>query len=136
MIPSEWRKTEIIQLPKGKTKSNDLDKYRNKHIKNEVRKCFGELVTNKMKLKVVENVSKFQIGALTGHMPQEHIFFIKSAMGFVQQAGKGLILSLYDVSKFFNKENLRDLLGELYDLDVKGKVYRLLFQSENCCWNH
>ena len=78
-----------------------------------------------MKLKVVENVSKFQIGALTGHMPQEHIFFIKSAMGFVQQAGKGLILSLYDVSKFFSKENLRDCLGELYDLNVKGKVYSL-----------
>ena len=58
-------------------------------------------------------------------MPQEHIFFIKSAMIFFQQAGKVIILSLYDVSKFFNKENLRDCLGELYDLNVKGIVYSL-----------
>ena len=42
--------------------------------------------------------------------------------------GKGLILTLYNVSKFFDRENLRDALNEMYKLSIKGKVYRLLYQ--------
>ena len=42
--------------------------------------------------------------------------------------GKGLVLSLYDVAKFFDRENLRDCCGELYKLDIKGKIYRLVYK--------
>ena len=41
--------------------------------------------------------------------------------------GNGLILCLYDISKYFDRENLRDCLGELYKCDIKGKLYRLTF---------
>ena len=54
-IPSGWKKTEIVQLFKGKSKASDPNGYRNIHIKHEVRKCFGEIVTHEMK--VIENIS-------------------------------------------------------------------------------
>ena len=38
-----------------------------------------------------------------------------------------LILSFYDISKFFDKELLVDALDACYEAGVKGKLYRLLF---------
>ena len=126
-IPNLWKKTNIVQLFKGKGNRNELQNYRNIHTKVDTRKLFGDIVTFEMKQKVEGNISKFQIGAMAGHRAQEHIFTIKSIIGFYNKASKGIILSLYDISKYFDRENLRDCMGELYKADVKGKIYRLIF---------
>ena len=89
---------------------------------------FSEIVTHELKAKISENISKFQIGAIPGHRPQEHLFTIKSTIALHNKMGKGTILCLYDVVRFFDCENLRDCCGELYKLDIKGKLYRLTFQ--------
>ena len=81
-----------------------------------------------MKQKVEENISKFQIGAISGHRSQEHIFSIKSIIEYYNVRGKGIILSFFDLSKYFDRENLRDCMNELYKADVKGKIYRLIFK--------
>ena len=128
ILPEAWKKTDIVQLYKGKGKETDLNNYRNIHTKKKERKIFGEIVTHELKSYVVSNISKFQIGAIPGHRVQEHIFSIKSVIGFFNSMGKGLILTLYNVSKFFDRENLRDALNEMYKLSIKGKVYRLLYQ--------
>ena len=126
-IPALWKQTDIIQLFKGKGSSSDLSNYRNIHTKTETRKLFGEIVTHEVKLKIEGQVSKFQIGALSGHRAQEHLFTIKSVISFYMSMGKGLILSLYDISKYFDKENLKDCMGELHKHGVRGKVYRLVY---------
>ena len=127
-IPSLWKQTQIVQLYKGKGNSNELCNYRHIHTKADTRKVFGEILTHEIKVKVSENVSKFQIGAIPGHRPQEHLFSIKSVISLYKSQGKGLILCLYDISKYFDKENLRDCMGELYDYNVRGKLYRLVFE--------
>ena len=88
---------------------------------------FGEIITHELKLQAMENVSKFQIGAISGHRAQEHLFTIKSVISLYISQGKGLILSLYDISKYFDRENLKDCMGELYKANVKGKLYRLIY---------
>ena len=128
IIPTLWKQTDIVQIYKGKGNSADLANYRNSHTKCDTRKVFGEIVTHELKTIVTENVSKFQIGALAGHRPQEHLFTIKSVISFYRSMGKGLILCLYDISKYFDKENLKDCMGELYTKGVKGKLYRIIYQ--------
>ena len=39
----------------------------------------------------------------------------------------GIIVSLFDISKFFDRENIHDVLGEAYRCGIKGKLYRLLY---------
>ena len=39
-----------------------------------------------------------------------------------------LIISLYDISKFFDRESLVDVLGEAYKCGIRGKLYRLLYE--------
>ena len=126
-IPDEWKQTNIIQLFKGKGNRDELGNYRNIHTKVDVRKLFGDIVTDEMKEKVKDNVSKFQIWAMQGHRAQEHLFSLKSVIGYYNKRGKGLILSLYDISKYFDRENLRDCMGELHKANVRGKLYRLIF---------
>ena len=127
VIPEDWKKTNIVQIHKGKSSLDDITGYRNIHTKIDTRKLFGEMVTHELKAKIKENISKFQIGAIPGHRPQEHLFTIKSTIAAYNKRGKGIILCLYDVSRFFDRENLRDCCGELYKLDIKGKMYRLAF---------
>ena len=92
-------KTKIIQIYKGKGERNNLNNYRNIHTKIDTRKVFGEIVTHELKKTVIDKVSKFQIGAMSGHRPQEHLFTIKSVIALYQRAGKGIILPMYDFSK-------------------------------------
>ena len=69
-IPSMWNKIETIQLYKGNGNFNDLSNYRNIHTKCGSRKVFGEIVTHEIKLKAIDNISKFQIGALPNHITE------------------------------------------------------------------
>ena len=69
-IPEGWKKTSIVQLYNGKGANNELSNYRNIHTKEDTRKLFGEIVTHELKQIIPEGLSKFQIGAISGHRPQ------------------------------------------------------------------
>ena len=44
-----------------------------------------------------------------------------------QKIKKPMIMSLYDIAKFFDREMLIDALDAVYNAEIKGKLYRLLF---------
>ena len=125
--PDQWRDTKIIQLYKSKGLKEDLDNIRNIHTKNEVSKGFDQLVVNKSKVKMIQKCSKFQIGAIQGHRPQEHIFTLKSMMSYYEMLKKPLIVQVYDLSKYFDKESLRDAMNSLHEANIRGKLYRLWY---------
>ena len=49
-------------------------------------------------------------------------------MGLYEYLNKPLLISGYDVSKFFDFEQISDVLSECHKLKVKGKIYRLLYR--------
>ena len=77
------------------------------------------------KPKLIQRCSKFQIGGVPGHRPQEHLFTNKSTIGLYVYLSLTLLLQLWDLSKNFDKENLRDALDSLYDAGIRGKLYKL-----------
>ena len=85
------------------------------------------IVVSAAKSNMINNMTIYQIDSKPGHRVQEHIFVIKSVMGLCELQNKAIIINLYDLAKFFDRENLRDCLGEVYRNNVKGKLYRLLF---------
>ena len=52
------------------------------------------------------------------------LFTVKSTIANYIRQGRGIILCLYDVVKFFDREHLRNGCSELYKLDIKGTIYR------------
>ena len=125
--PEQWRDTIIIQLWKGKSDAANFDNQRNIHTKNYVPKYFEGIVVDKSKDKMVKSCSKFQIGGMPGHRPQEHLFTAKSVISLYNMLNIPLFLQIYDISKYFDKEILRNAMDTLYSAGITGKLYRLWF---------
>ena len=126
--PTQWECTIAHQLFKSKGLKSDLSNYRFIHTKDENPKAFEHIVISKAKPKIVDGCSKFQIGAIPKHQSQEHLFTLKSVMAWYEKLNVPLIIQLYDISKFFDRENLKDGLNALYNCGVKGKLYRLIYE--------
>ena len=73
-------------------------------------------------------MSPNQIGAVPGHRSQEHLFTVKSLIALTEKNNDALALQLFDLKKYFDRECLQDCLGELYRANVKGKLYKLLYE--------
>jgi hypothetical protein len=129
--PQQWKNTIIVQLYKGKGEESSFDCQRNIHTKKENPKFFGGIVVDMSKSKLTEHCSKFQIGGIPGHRPQEHLFTIKSIIGLYSYLNMPLLLQLWDISKYFDKEVLRDAMDTLYEAGIRGKLYRLWFMLNN-----
>ena len=119
--PDIWRNTVLVQLFKGSGSVQDLNCYRNIHTKIDVPKFFGHIVTTAAKVKMIENMSEYQIGTKPGHRAQEHLFLLKSVIGLYEHLDKALILQLWDLSKYFDRESLTDGLNELYKREILVK---------------
>jgi hypothetical protein len=86
------------------------------------------LAANKMKQRILDKSSKFQIGGQPGHSPEEHIFSIKSVWLMLESMGQGLIITLVDIMAFFDKENIYDVMQTLSDIGVNKKAARVWFK--------
>ena len=126
--PVAWENTVAHQLFKGKGKISRLSNYRFIHTKEEIPKAFEHIVITKAKPKIVSGCSKFQIGALPSHQSQEHLFTLKSIMLWYETLKIPIIIQLYDISKFFDRENLKDGMNALYSCGINGKLYRMIFE--------
>ena len=93
----------------------------------EYPKFFEGIVVDKSKDKIIKKCSKFQIGGIPGHRPQEHLFTAKSIISLYSFLKIPLFLQVWDVSKYFDKEILRDAMDTLYSACIVGKLYRLWF---------
>ena len=124
--PEQWRRTTLIQLHKKNSK-DDLGNYRNIHTKMDIPKLFGFMVITLAKVPIIQNMSKFQIGTVPGHRSQEHLFVIKMVISLYTLYKIAIIMTLYDISKFFDREMLADGMDAIYNSGVKGKLYRLLY---------
>ena len=101
-------------------------------MKDVFPKFFGNLIMDQVKDTLYGNMSKFQIGTKPGHRAQEHLFVLKSVISLYLKYDKPVILTLWDVSKYFDSEYLPDVMNELHRSGVKGKLYRLLYHmNEN-----
>ena len=125
--PEQWRKTLIIQLFKGKGERNEFSNQRNIHTKMDAPKLFGHMVMSQAKVKIMKNMSKFQIGTKNGHRAQEHLFTLKSVISLYLKYDFPILAQLYDLSKFFDRESLRDGMNAIYNCGIKGKLYRLIY---------
>ena len=105
-----------------------LSNHRFIHTKEEVPKAFEHIVVSKAKPKIVQGCTKFQIGAIPKHQSQEHLFTLKSVMSWYEKLKTPLILQLFDISKYFDKENLQDGLNTLYNCGINGKLYRIIYE--------
>ena len=64
------------------------------------------MIMTQVKPELMKSMSKYQLGTKKGHQAQEHIFVLKSVMSLFEKCNEGLIINLFDISKFFDKEDI------------------------------
>ena len=126
--PSQWRNTIIVQLYKGKGEVSDYNFQSNIHTKEEIPKYFEGLIVDKSKQKIVAHCSKFQIGGIPKHRSQENLFSVKSVIALYSMLDLPLYIQVFDISKYFDKEILKDAMDTLYQCGIRGKLYRLWYE--------
>ena len=94
-------------------------------MKSAVPHLLESLMTNKLKPKIMETVSKFQLGGISGTQPEEHLYTIKVVLQFLNSMGLPAWLAAYDMSKFFDVEQHSDATVSLVEAGVRGTLLRL-----------
>ena len=131
-IPKSWSNSELIQLYKGKGSESDLNNIRHIHLKEEIPKLFEKIVMLAAKDDLMKNMTEFQITTKPGHRATEHVFCVMSQMALSELNGEAIFITLFDMSKYIDRECLLDCMSEVYNCSVKGKLYKLLFRlNEN-----
>ena len=123
-FPACFELTILQQIYKGKGSKAVLSNSRFIHLKEWLPRTCDALVVGGMKDKILTSSTKFQIGGQEGHRSQEHLFSLKSVLALRESKGEGVIFQLYDISKFFDNESLRDVLDTLHEIGVDDKEYR------------
>ena len=81
---------------------------------------------------IYNNMSKFQIATRPGHRSSESLYVIRSILELLQKKKKACIATMWDLQHYFDSVALIDCLGELYESQIKEKLYRLVFRmNEN-----
>ena len=72
--------------------------------------------------------TKFQIGGCPGKRIVFHLFVVKSNIVRKIKQGLGVILTLHDLIKFFDKQSLVDACDALQKAKVNNKFYRVWYR--------
>ena len=97
------------------------------HDREELFKIFGQVVTICVKDIIFQRMTKFQIACKPKHRPSEHLYVVKCVLSSLQEEKKCLIATSFDLKKFFDFEEIKDVMDSLYSNNVKHKLYRLVY---------
>ena len=134
-IPKCFLNTSLTQIWKKKGSALDLNNMRFIHTRHWRSKLIEALVTEKMKDNIVQATPNIQLGGMPGAASVEHLVVLKTWMKFKEEKKEGGILCTYDMSKFFDKEPLCDVMYTLKErAKIDNKCYRLWYiLNENTC---
>ena len=99
-FPEDFRKTVLQMIWKGKGAAAVLKNSRFFHMKTFLPRACEAVLVARMKQRILDSSSIYQVGGQPGHSVDESIFVIKSLMANVQKSGKSFLFSLMDIVGF------------------------------------
>ena len=132
-FPNKFQNTTLHMLYKGKGKRENLSDNRFIHCKEWLpRAAEGLVVQDGLKRCLLAGSSMYQVGGQPGHRPEEMIYVLKSMVAKQKKMGKMMVIQCYDVSKFFDKEQMEDAVLTCQNRGAHPKAVRLWFKlNEN-----
>ena len=127
-FPDNFRNTLLHMIWKGKGGAEVLKNSRFVHMKTFLPRACEAVIVNKMKHKILESSSIYQVGGQPGHSVDESIFIIKSLMSMVEKTGKSFLFSLVDIVGFFDNEQILDVMDTLDRVGVSRKAAKCWFK--------
>ena len=127
-FPKSFRGTTLHMIFKGgKGKREMLPHNRFIHSKSWMPRLVEAMVVQGgLKGPLVDASSIYQVGGQAGHRAEEMIFTMKSVIAKQRAEKKPVLLQLYDLEKYFDKEMMEDAVLTSYNRGADPKAIR--------CW--
>ena len=119
-IPISFSETTLTQLHK-KGDTSDLGNWRFIHMKQPVPRLFEACVTECVKPNLNEAVSPYQLGGIAGNQPAQHLYVVKSVLAARTKSNLPSYISLFDMSKFFDRESAIDVCLTMHEVGCRGR---------------
>ena len=120
-FPYIFRETTLHQIFKGgKGRREVLSD--NRFIHSKI--WLPRLVEGGLRAPLVDSSSIYQIGGQAGHRVEEMVFTMKSLIAKYKAEKKPIILQLYDIEKYFDKEMMEDAIQTCFERKADPKAVR------------
>ena len=131
-FPESFSETTLHMILKANGKQTNLDSNRFIHCKSWLPRVAESLVVEGgLKGPLIEGSSIYQIGGQPSHRSEELLFVMKSVIAKYRKLGKNVVLQLFDISKFFDKETMEDAILTCHKRKADPKAIRLWFKLNN-----
>ena len=128
-IPEQLLKINIKSIYKGKGSTAELKNHRGIFIGNAILKIYESLIHNRS-APVTEKhgFTESQIGGRKSRGIYDHIFTLRSIMEEYKYLKSPIILEFIDLVKAFDKMILKNVMNDLWNANVKGKIWRNIYK--------
>ena len=132
-VPRSFSDTTLTQLHK-KGNPSSLGNWRFIHMKSPIPRLFEACVTECLKPNLINAVSPYQLGGIAGNQPAQHLYVVKTVLASRGKSGLPTYISLFDMSKFFDRESAIDVCVTMHDIGCRGPMYRMFYRM--CQFNN
>ena len=127
ILPLEWSKTWITTIKKKKGSFKKLKNYRDIFLVLILSIIFEKLLKNRINKLLQQNISKFQNGGMKGKGVVDSLFILRAMVNHAKYLNKELLITFYDIEKYFDSLWLEDCINSLWDLGVKDDTLFLIY---------
>lgn len=126
-FPDELAKIHIKSIYKGKGKTSSLSNHRGIFLGSEIIKLYEKLMWKRCAPKVDAGLSEFQAGGRPNRSISDHTFILRSLMQHFKYMNIPLIIEFLDLRTAFDKMSLKHVLNDLWRCNVRGKIWRTIY---------
>jgi len=130
-IPHQWRLSNIKVIYKGQGTKEDLANYRGIFLSSVVCKVFEKMVYKKLEPIIDKEMTENQAGARKGRRTTDHVMTIKTKIEYDKYLKNETYIQFYDIVKCFDKLWLKDIMYDLGNNKVHGRLYRIICLLNN-----
>ena len=128
-IPSELMKITIKTIFKGKGETNNLNNHRGLFLSSCIFKFLEKIILNRISPRMEKNAfTEFQGGGRAGRSTRDQLFILRSIIELKMYKKEKLFLQFMDLTKAFDKMVLKNIMRNLWNANVKGKIWRIILK--------
>ena len=123
-IPSEWQKSHIVSVYKGKSDALNRSNYRGLKLIDQVMKVLERVLEGFIRQRVVNN--DMQCGFMQGRGTTDAIFILRQLQEKHLVAGKTLYLAFIDLKKAFDRVPRKVIWWSMSKLKINEWLVRII----------
>lgn len=123
-IPQDWNRGSITSIWKGKSDRERLQNHRGITVSSAIGNIIEEIIDTRM-----EKLLKFspgQAGGIKSAATADHLFLLRGLMATAIEQKTNLFVTFFDVTKAYDRADVKNMLHTIWNAGVKGKMWRLL----------